>query len=203
MPKRIFIKDGGLTSSVPTPAGYTVIGANGGIPKKQIESTISNLGGFTHYLGEQYLGGVIFNLYIGDDGQEHGHVVSLEENDSLALQIPPMNVGSTSTWDGLTNTSLYTNSPAKDYVESLGTGWYIPALDEFRILYNNRYFVNKTLSMIASPQIKNYEMVYWTSTEVWSNDPNITNGEAWMINVEQFSSSMKDNPNYVRAIKQF
>lgn len=43
MPKRIFIRDGGLTSSVPTPVGYTVIGANGGIPKKQVISTISNI----------------------------------------------------------------------------------------------------------------------------------------------------------------
>ena len=43
MPKRIFIKDGGLTSSVPTPAGYTVIGSDGGIPKKQVQSTISDI----------------------------------------------------------------------------------------------------------------------------------------------------------------
>ena len=43
MPKRIFIKDGGLTSSVPTPAGYTVIGSDNGTPKKQVLSTISDI----------------------------------------------------------------------------------------------------------------------------------------------------------------
>ena len=45
MPKRIFIRDGGLTSSIPTPAGYTVIGSDNGTPKKQIQSTISDIGG--------------------------------------------------------------------------------------------------------------------------------------------------------------
>ena len=35
MPRRIFIKDGGLSASIPTPTGYTVIGSDNGIPKKQ------------------------------------------------------------------------------------------------------------------------------------------------------------------------
>lgn len=47
MPKRLFIKDGGLTSSIPTPAGYTVIGSDNGTPKKQVQSTISDIGGYT------------------------------------------------------------------------------------------------------------------------------------------------------------
>lgn len=47
MPKRLFIKDGGLTASNPTPAGFTVIGSENGVPKKQIISTISDIGGYT------------------------------------------------------------------------------------------------------------------------------------------------------------
>ena len=43
MPRRIFIRDGGLTSSNPTPTGYTVIGSDGGTPKKQVQSTISDI----------------------------------------------------------------------------------------------------------------------------------------------------------------
>ena len=53
MPKRIFIKDGGLSASIPTPTGYTVIGADGGIAKKQIESTISDLG--NNYIDINYI----------------------------------------------------------------------------------------------------------------------------------------------------
>ena len=47
MPRRIFIRDGGLTASKPIPNGYTAIGSDGGMPKKQILSTISDLGGGT------------------------------------------------------------------------------------------------------------------------------------------------------------
>lgn len=42
MPKRIFIRDGGLTSSRPIPSGYVVLGSEGGQPKKQINNSISN-----------------------------------------------------------------------------------------------------------------------------------------------------------------
>jgi len=43
MPKRLFIKDGGLTASITVPTGYTVIGSENGNFKKQVTSTISDL----------------------------------------------------------------------------------------------------------------------------------------------------------------
>ena len=43
MPKRLFIKDGGLTASKPIPTGFTVVGSDTGIPKKQIGTLISEL----------------------------------------------------------------------------------------------------------------------------------------------------------------
>ena len=195
MPKRIFIKDGGLTSSVPVPAGYTVLGSINGTPKKQVQSTISDLSGFTRYLGEQYLGGIIFNLYTGSDGQQHGQVVSLTETNT-SLQDPPSLVGASSSWDGATNTSLYTNSLAKTWVESLGEGWYIPSIDEINTLYNNKYHVNKAISALGSDLLSN--ALYWSSTEL-----DYINVLAFYFNFGVADSSNKDDTACVRAVKSF
>lgn len=196
MPKRIFIKDGGLSASVPTPTGYTVLGSINGTPKKQVQSTISDLSGFTRYLGEQYLGGIIFNLYTGSDGQQHGHVVSLTETNT-SLQNPPSSVGASSSWDGATNTSLYTNSLAKDWVESLGEGWYIPSIDEINTLYNNRYHVNKAISALGSGTLLS-NTLYWSSTE-----DNYFNTWTFYFNFGVAENSNKNSTEYVRAVKSF
>lgn len=45
MPRRIIIKDGGLTSSVSAPSGFTILGSDSGEIKKQVDTTISSLGG--------------------------------------------------------------------------------------------------------------------------------------------------------------
>lgn len=153
-----------------------------------------------HYLGEEYLGGIIFNLYTGSDGQQHGQVVSLTET-STSLQDPASLVGADSTWDGATNTSLYTNSLAKTWVESLGEGWYIPSIDEINTLYNNRYHVNKAISALGSGTLLSIENVYWTSTEY---------GVSGLYACEfNFAAGITDNKSkstpgsYVRAVKSF
>lgn len=45
MPKRIYIKDGGLTASSPVPSGFTLLGSESGEVKKQVDTTITSLGG--------------------------------------------------------------------------------------------------------------------------------------------------------------
>ena len=150
----------------------------------------------SHYLGEEYLGGIIFNLYTGADGLEHGHIVNLTETNT-SLQDPTSLVGASSSWDGATNTNLYTNSLAKTWVESLGAGWYIPSIDELNILYNSRYYVNKSISTLGGTALAK-DNNYWSSTEY--NDDN-----AWALYFDNGGGFyyFKFNPNYVRAVKAF
>ena len=155
-------------------------------------------GSGSHYLGEEYLGGIIFNLYIGSDGQQHGHVVSLTQTNT-SLQNPASIVGASSSWDGATNTSLYTNSLAKAWVESLGEGWYIPAIDELIELYNNRYHVNKAISTLGSGTLLSKSSSYWSSTE---NIDIFAWGLGFASGIASLNSSKVNNLN-VRAVKSF
>ncbi len=150
------------------------------------------------YLGKEHLGGIIFNLYKGEDGLEHGHVVSLNENDNLAWQNPASLVGADKSWDGATNTSLMSSSPAKAWVNNtLGADWYIPSIDELNILYNSRYYVNKAISTLGG-YLLNIDSNYWSSTEKDSSTAffyNFENGD--------ISYNLKNLPSYVRGIKSF
>jgi hypothetical protein len=108
---------------------------------KSVQTPVS---GFTHYLGEPYLGGIIFSLYKGGDGLEHGLVIALTSSVVLWQTVPTL-VGANRTEDGAYNTALMTGSPAATYIASLGSGWYLPSPDELNLLYNNRFFVQKAL----------------------------------------------------------
>ena len=77
--------------------------------------------GFTHYLGEAKDGGIIFYLYKGSDGLEHGLIVALTESTG-AWQTTGTLVNANRTEDGVFNTALMTNSPAKTYIAGLGAG---------------------------------------------------------------------------------
>lgn len=119
----------------------------------------------THYLGEDYLDGIIFELYRGDDGLEHGLIVAKTES-SAQWQTPTSLVNSNRTEDGAYNTALMTNSPAAAYVTSLGAGWYLPSIDELSKLYYNRYYAQKGLRSGGFTILSNLATAnYWSSNE--------------------------------------
>lgn len=120
------------------------------------------IGGFSHYLGELYNGGVIYYLFKGSDGLEHGLIVSLTET-TAAWQTATSVTNAIRTEDGVYNTALMTNSPAAVFASSLGAGWYIPSIDELGLLYYNRYNVQKTLRFGGYPLLGMSN--YWSSTE--------------------------------------
>ncbi|NNE25950.1 MAG: hypothetical protein HKN09_03840, partial [Saprospiraceae bacterium] len=68
------------------------------------------------YLGKDTLGGIVFHVYTGDDGQQHGLIVSKTENAAVKWQNTAILIGADRTWDGDFNTGLMTDSPAKDWV---------------------------------------------------------------------------------------
>ena len=119
--------------------------------------------GFTHYLGEAFNGGIIFYLYKGSDGLEHGLIVALTES-TAQWQSSATLVNANRTEDGAFNTALMTNSPAATYITGIAAGWYLPSTDELGLLYYNRYSVQKALRAGGSTLLSN-TAYYWSSTE--------------------------------------
>ncbi len=123
-------------------------------------------GCFTHYLGEAFDGGIIFEIYKGSDGLEHGLIVALTESTAAWQTSDTLLVNANRTEDGVYNTALMTDSPAKTYISSLGAGWYLPSIDELVKLYYNRYYAQKGLRAGGHTLLSNtLYSFYWSSTE--------------------------------------
>ena len=133
---------------------YALFSANG---------TPGQVSGFTHYLGEAFNGGIIYYLYKGSDGLEHGLIVALTES-TAAWQTTGTLVNANRTEDGAYNTNLMTGSPAATYIAGLGVGWYLPSIDELGLLYYNRYSAQKGLRTGGNTLLSN-TATYWSSTE--------------------------------------
>jgi hypothetical protein len=175
-------------------------------------------GNFTHYIGEEFGGGVIFHLWKDATGAEHGLIVDKVDL-STAQQwsnVYDVEIGpaAQSTWDGLSNSNAivgqagHTNSAAALCLNSTNGGytdWYLPAIDELERLYTNRLEVNATLRGISgASELKRYDsttqnyVYYWSSAE---GSYNI----AWIFN---FSFGYADDANKynsydVRAVRAF
>ena len=145
---------------------YTISGTNElmSVPYALFSANAGGVGGFTHYLGEAFDGGIIFEIYKGSDGLEHGLIVALTESTLLAWQTIGTLVNANRTEDGAYNTNLMTGSPAADYIATLGAGWYLPSIDELGKLYYNRYYVQKGLRAGGNTLLSN-SADYWSSTE--------------------------------------
>lgn len=154
------------------------------------------VGGFTHYLGEAFGGGIIFYLYKGSDGLEHGLIVSLTETLSVYQTVPTF-ILAFRTEDGAFNTALMTGSPAANYVATLGAGWYLPSIDELTLLYINRFSAQRGLRAGGHALLQN-NAYYWSSTCFNNNDAfnlNFVSGTAGV-----FSKTFN---NIARGIKAF
>ena len=121
------------------------------------------IGGFTHYLGEAFNGGIIYHLYKGSDGLEHGLIVALNES-TADWQTFGTLVNADRTEDGAYNTALMTASAAATYIATLGAGWYLPSIDELGLLYYNRYSAQKGLRNGGNTLLSNTAR-YWSITE--------------------------------------
>ena len=174
-------------------------------------------GSFTHYIGEEFGGGVIFHLWKDAQGLEHGLIVSLEDQSiSQAWSDVTTGVGSTaqSSWDGLSNSNAivgqvgHTNSAAQLCLDFQGGGyndWYLPAIDEIAILWNNRYQVNRSLSLINNASQIPVNAWYWSSSEE-TDDPDEAMLIGWQSNSWDTQGISWDLKNYayrVRAIRAF
>jgi hypothetical protein len=164
------------------------------------------------YIGEAYGGGVIFHLWRGSDGVQHGLIVGLTDLSTSQAwsNVTGTAIGVTaqSTWNGLANSTAiiaqsgHTNSAAKLCLDSTANGqtdWYLPAMDEFILLMDNRFSVNKTLSTIAgATQVALLSVLYWTSTEFLN-----TTAERFRCQSHSYDEAGKASLLFVRAIRQF
>jgi len=181
---------------------YALYAANAG--------TATGGGNFTHYIGEEYGGGVIFHLWKDNAGVEHGLIVALtDQSISQAWSnVTSAEIGTSaqSSWDGLSNSNSivgqggHTSSAAKlclDLVSGGQSDWYLPSIQELNMLWNNYYTVSRALSQISgATQLS--KSVYWSSSES-------SNIYAWTFYFSYGDSNLysKYNTNYVRAVRAF
>jgi hypothetical protein len=167
-------------------------------------------GGFTHYIGEQFGGGVIFHLWKDAQGVEHGLIVDKTDlsTNQVWSNISATLIGTSaqSRWDGLSNSNAivgqagHTSSAAALCLNSTNGGqndWYLPSIQELDMLWTNSYTVARSLTQISgATQLQT--AFYWSSTENF-------NGNAWYFYFYGggAASSLKSNPNDVRAVRAF
>jgi hypothetical protein len=166
-----------------------------GIGLELIDNTISAKNDF--YLGQDTLGGIVYYIFIGSDGRQHGLIVSKIEGFELKWQDTCTLTNGIRTWDGAYNTDLMIYSPAKDWVnDNFTLEWYLPSIDELNILWDNRIHVNKVLNKLRKPLLSNIDG-YWSSTEL-NEKRAFTNSISYGI-----GDIGKTNIYYVRAVRAF
>jgi hypothetical protein len=169
-------------------------------------------GNFTHYVGEEFGGGVIFHLWKDAQGVEHGLIVDKVDLSTSQVwsNIDQTLIGSTaqSYWDGLSNSNAivgqagHTNSAAALCLNSTNGGqsdWYLPSIDELSLLWHNRFNVNKSLSTIGGTTVLPFIAIYWSSTEYGSLN-------AWNFffnSGDAYYGHGKNATYYVRAVRAF
>lgn len=168
------------------------VNPNDAANKAYVDSKVGTSG---HYLGEEYLGGIIFYLYTDNTGAQKGLIVSKTEGE--ATWGGSTYLGANKLSNGTFNTNLMPTGTgtARSWVQTLGEGWYLPSIDELSILWHNRFHINNSsasgLSLLSIQQ-------YWSSTE-YGSESSFT----FRFNTGVTFSQTKTNTHYVRAIRAF
>jgi hypothetical protein len=186
------------------------------VPYAQYAATSGNSlsgGGsmFTHYVGEVWGGGVVYHVYRGADGNEHGLIVALTDQSTGTpwsnLTTTLIGTPAQSSWNGLANSNAivaqagHTSSAAKlclDLVSGGFTDWYLPSRDELNLLYNAQFNVNKSLSITSGAAELTRTGNSWSSSENSASSAlNI------YFNAGDGNGINKNNSCYVRAVRAF
>lgn len=169
-------------------------------------------GGFTHYIGEEFGGGVVFHLWKDAQGVEHGLIVDKTDlsTGQYWSNISSTLIGAQSSWDGLSNSNAivgqagHTSSASALCLNSTNGGqsdWYLPSIQELNMLWNNYYTVARSLTQISGATQLN-RTNYWSSTEFITNSAYaffFSLGGAEVISKYNSQSSFL----FVRAVRAF
>ena len=203
-----------------------------------INNGVGGNGSFTHWIGELYGGGIICHLWKDAQGVEHGLVASLVDLNPGWGDVCPSNycgspwglVGTNvlnceNRFNGLINTTaIIQNNPegnsaavlCDSYENDEFADWYLPAIYELEVLFQNRFIVNSVLSenlgfdtaglhewlangeFAANGNMNNYV----SSTELNSNDVLVLVSEAAGTTIA-VGYGPKDSHYGVRAFRKF
>ena len=156
--------------------------------------------------------GVVFE--VSADGR-HGKIVSLKQSGALmwAAQSAEQSrtIGTDYKSDGTKNiakireiSGWQSKFPAFKWCANLGSGWYLPSIEELKKLMltkSIRDVVNRTL--VSKGQSKMMGTKFWSSTEFY--EQGVPNKRIFIINLEDECTdrTLKSSLAYVRAISKF
>lgn len=166
--------------------------------------------GFTHYIGEEFGGGVIFHLWKDNAGGEHGLIVDITDLSTAQawsnIDATLIGASAQSSWDGLSNSNAivgqsgHTSSASALCLNSTNgaqSDWYLPSVQELNMLWNNYYTVARSLTQISgATQLQPAN--YWGSSEYDAT-------KAWRFYFGDGTAYYygKYSTNYVRAVRAF
>ena len=176
-------------------------------------NTIGNSGGFTHYIGELFGGGIVVSVW-KTNGVEHGLIASLTDAPSQvswttpAFQSTLIGTAAQSYRDGFSNTNAIVNQAGtgtnyaaglcKAYNAGVFTDWYLPAEWELFQCYSSVLIINEVLGDTNGFKPTEH---YWSSTEGFSG-PATTAVRNYFGYYGAYSAN-KANLNSVRAVRRF
>ena len=176
-------------------------------------STTGNSGGFTHYIGELFGGGIVVSVW-KTAGVEHGLIASLTDLSSgipwttPAFQQIEIGPAAQSNKDGLANTNAivaqagagtsYAAGLCKAYNAGGFTDWYLPAKWELHQCYNSVIIVNEVLGDTNGFQSYIYSL-YWTSTEDFDTVAYTQSFD----DAYSYFAGYKSSNKLVRAVRRF
>ena len=179
------------------------IGVNAGNGNKTVTGGPYKVG---DYYNDGTKEGIVFVVY---DGGYHGKIVSVDESfEQWAVSaVWQIATHATSKGEGMDNMrkimkqpNWRRNYPAFAWCASLGEGWYLPAIDELKLIYQNKSIINRRLDERGYCEIQGY---YWSSTEEWSTDFGSSCAWFFCMNDGSVDSSYKSYFNSVRAVAAF
>jgi hypothetical protein len=178
-------------------------------------STTGSTGGFTHFVGELYGGGIVVSVWKDAQGLEHGIIASLTDlSSSIQWTTPAFQnslIGPTaqSFRDGLSNTNAivaqagagtsYAAGLCKAYNAGGFTDWYLPAINELKQCYNSIQIVNELLGDTYGGFFLIGTSSYWSSTETSS----INAWGPYFFNGYAFDYANKSTYRGVHAVRRF
>lgn len=166
--------------------------------------------GSKYRVGDLALGGIIYLIWQGADGVEHGLVASLaniganqfwsEQYDitaAISASNGILNAGSSVAGASCDNYSITDPVSGITYDD-----WYLPAVWELTALAQNALIINSVLANDGDDTTtglnEDLDSGYWSSTEIGFSF-------AWYVQVVsgQANTNFKDSPYRVRAIRRF
>ncbi|MBQ1214235.1 MAG: TIR domain-containing protein [Tidjanibacter sp.] len=150
--------------------------------------------------------GVVFDVW---DGGRHGKIVSLDQNKSKWCTNEQIVIGADSKSNGKANTDKVmargdaNQYPAFTWCRNKGADWYLPAIDELKLLLLNDSVhdaVNITLAQKGGTKLYNKKDLSW----YWSSTERDESG-AWFVDMFDGYTKLisKGFPNFVRAVSAF